>query len=146
MQYSKVRKWEVAPNTFAATNISFEDLHKPKPSPTKPTLKKARVTDGAVSQPGELKSAAVFARVGSGSRSSIPKFENSPSGQVLSENPARVSVQRTHLSHGRDEYTSLSPKSRQEPRSPFTAKSGGKRSIGTRVSGQQVISVTDQMP
>ena len=70
-----MRKWEVAPKTFAATELNADELHrKASKSNTK-----SRRSQG--SQNGEPQSAMIR-----GSKASINRnFNKSPSGEVMSE-------------------------------------------------------------
>jgi len=125
MQYSKVRKWQVAPQTFAATAISIEDLKGSRDH----SLMKSRASRASMQSVGKQKE----------SKSSINKFDNSPSGKVLSEDRFKAGPQSRRI---KTVGGSLSP-TKDEAKSPFTSKSG-RRSAATRNAQPPTIQIEDQ--
>lgn len=107
-QYGKVRKWQIAPKTFEQTELNAEELsmatHAAKLGRSRAAMESAAglgVETGAKSI---------------NTRSSIPKFANSPSGGNFSERRWRSPTQ-ARSSIGNES-------NRSETKSPFTARSG----------------------
>ena len=76
--YSKMRKWQVAPKTFAGTEVNPEELRAAKYGQKSVTKSRRASQSGGYMSGGDQNNAA-------GNMTSISKFGNSPSGQMLSE-------------------------------------------------------------
>ena len=79
------------------------------------------------------------------SRSSIQQFNNSPSGEGLSERRWKSPTQQSmHESDAYRRGASMSPGGEEDSKSPFTARSGRGSGAGPRSSTQQIIKLQDQ--
>ena len=132
-----MRKWEVAPKTFAETQLDAKTMNAAKAAAR---MKSKTGINSATDQSGQ-KSVNDARAGGEGmSRGSIPQFHNSPSGGGLSER--RWQSPSGQGSQGYRHGASMSP-GEDESKNPFTARSGRGSGAGERGSTQQIIKLQD---
>ena len=121
--YKNVRKWEIAPKTFAATELSQEEFTQAQESArqAKSNAKRNRASDSGDHRNFNSLSPKSGPR-GDILRASIPKFANSPSGANFSERKWNdPNSPSKHHFGGSQAGDSL------EPKSPFTGAMSGTR-------------------